>query len=100
MAADTFIPGEVATLAISVTTLAGLAADPGALTLKIEPPAASVTTYTYGTAAEIVRDGVGLYHADIPLTTPGRWYYRWELSTPNAGAVEGSIEVKRSRFMS
>lgn len=99
MAADTFIPGEVATLAIRVTTLAGITADPGAITLKIKPPGAAVVNYLYGAAAEVIRDGVGLYHAEIPLTAAGQWAYRWELGAPNAGAAEGVITVLKSRVI-
>ncbi|PKO49005.1 MAG: hypothetical protein CVU31_02480 [Betaproteobacteria bacterium HGW-Betaproteobacteria-4] len=99
MAAEPFIPGEVATLTMRVTTLDGISADPGTITLKIESPASGVADYIYGVAAEIVRDGEGLYRAEIPLNVAGRWYYRWDLASPNAGAVEGSIEVKRSRFV-
>lgn len=91
-----FIPGETAVLSLRVTSAAGVAVDPGALRLKVKDPAAAVTTYTYGIAAEITRDGVGRYHADIPLPSAGQWAWRWELDAPNAGAIEGLITVKTS----
>lgn len=97
--ADVFIPGEVARLPIRVTTLGGLLADPGSLTLLIKPPAGVVTSYAYGGAPEVIRDGEGLYHADIPLSAAGQWAYRWELSAPNAGAAEGVITVLKSRVI-
>lgn len=96
--AETFIPGEVARLTLQATDLAGLAADPGSITLKIKPGMGAVASYAYGAAAELVRDGAGLYHADIALTAAGLWAYRWELSAPNAGAAEGVINVQKSRF--
>lgn len=97
--ADAFIPGDVAYLPIRVISRAGLAADPGSLTLMVKPPAGAVVSYAYGTDIEVVRDGVGLYHADIPLPASGQWAYRWELQAPNAGAAEGVITVLKSRVI-
>jgi hypothetical protein len=94
-----YIPGEVARLSLAVTNIAGAAADPGALRLKVKSPAGAVSTYTYGGGAEIVKDSVGNYHADIQLTTAGLWAWRWELDAPNAGAAEGAINVQKSRVI-
>lgn len=99
MPTDVYIPGEVARLTLAVTSVAGAAADPGALRLKVKPPSGTVATYTYGGGAEIVRDTVGAYHADIQLTTAGLWAWRWELDTPNAGAAEGAVAVNKSRVI-
>ena len=52
-----------------------------------------------GTDAIIVRDSQGAYHADIPLTAPGQWAYRWECVAPHAGAAEGVITVQKSRVI-
>lgn len=97
--AEAFIPGEVARLSLVVTDLSGAAAEPGSITLRVKPGSGVVTNYAYGAAPEVVRDGVGLYHADILLTASGQWAYRWELSSPNAGAAEGVIVVLKSRVI-
>jgi hypothetical protein len=94
-----YIIGEVARLSLRVADLTGLAADPGSVTLKIKPGAGAVADYLYGSAPEVVRDGAGLYHADIELTAAGLWAYRWQLTTPNAGAAEGVINVSKSRVI-
>lgn len=99
MASETFIVGEVARLSIRATDLTGAAADPGSIMLKIKPGSAPVAAYTYGAAPEVVRDGVGRYHADIPLTAAGLWAWRWELAAPAAGAAEGIINVQKSRVI-
>ena len=99
MAPNSFVVGEVVRLSIAATDLAGLAAEPGGITLKLKPPVGAVSAYAYGAAPEVVRDGVGRYRADIPLTTAGPWAYRWELSAPNAGAAEGVITVQKSRVI-
>lgn len=94
-----YIIGEVVRLSLRVADLTGLAADPGTVTLKIKPGAGAVTDYLYGSAPEVVRDDAGLYHADIELTAAGLWAYRWQLTTPNAGAAEGVINVSKSRVI-
>lgn len=94
-----YLPGEVAVLNMRAADLDGVAADPGALVLKIRPPVGAVVSYAYGTAAEVVRDAAGRYHADLMLSAAGQWAYRWELSAPNAGAAEGVITVLKSRVI-
>lgn len=97
--AEAFVIGQVAHLWFEVIDFAGQAADPGAIVLKVKPGVGAVTDYVYGVAPEIVRDGVGRYHADIPLVGAGPWAYRLELAAPNAGAAEGVINVQKSRFI-
>lgn len=92
--AEAFIVGQLARLPIRITDLVGVLVDPGAVTLKIKPGAGAVVT-----VPDVVRDGVGLYHADIALVTAGLWAYRWELSAPNAGVAEGVISVQKSRVI-
>lgn len=94
-----FIIGEVVRVSLHVADLSGVAADPGSVTLKVKPGSGVVTDYLYGSAPEVVRDGAGLYHADIALTATGLWAYRWQLTTPNAGAAEGVINVSKSRVI-
>src|SRR5258708_2197655 len=54
--------------------------DPAAITLKTIPRAVggTVTTYTFGVGAVIVRDSLGHYHANIPTTIDGNWQWRAE----------------------
>ena len=91
-----WIIGEAARLSVAIADPTGAAADPGALRLKTKSPAGTLTTYTYGSSGELVRDGVGNYHADIQLTAAGQWFWRWETDAPNAGAAEGSLSVASS----
>jgi uncharacterized protein YfaS (alpha-2-macroglobulin family) len=96
---DHFIPGESARISVAVTDAAGIAADPGALRLRVKPPSGVVATYTLGASVFIVKEAVGSYHADILLTSAGVWAWRWELDAPNAGAAEGVIPVLKSRVI-
>lgn len=96
---EVFVIGEVVRLSAKLTDMAGQPADPGSVTLKIKPGVGAVAAYTFGQAVEIIRDGVGAYHADIALTSSGQWAYRWELSGANSGACEGVFAVQKSRVI-
>ena len=96
---ETYLVGDIARISLGVADLTGAIADPGGLVLRVKSATGSVTATTYGVEAVIVRDGLGAYHADIPLTAPGQWAYRWECSAPNAGAAEGVINVQKSRVI-
>lgn len=96
---DNYLPGDVARISVRVADITGIAADPGSVTLKVRPPLGAVAAYAYGGSVVVVRDATGRYHADIELTDAGVWAYRWELTTPNAGAAEGVIRVDKSRFI-
>ena len=93
---DAYIPGEVARISAHVADITGVAADPGGVRLLVKAGNAVAVAYIYGVDAIIVRDSVGEYHADLPITSAGRWAYRWELTAPNAGAAEGTLSVDRS----
>lgn len=92
---DLLIIGQVARFSVAITDAAGAAADPGGLVLKVKSPAGSLATYAFG-GAEIVRDGLGAYHADIALAESGQYRWRWEASAPNVGADQGFLQVAAS----
>lgn len=94
-----YVVGEVVVIPLAVTDTAGEPVDPGALRLKVKKPDETVTTYINGIASEIAQDSIGNYHATIPLSLAGAWYYRWESDAPNPGAVEGDFTVKASRVI-
>ena len=96
---EAYIPGEVARISAHVADIAGAAVDPGGVKLLVKPPSGPTVTYTYGIDAIVVRDSLGNYHADLPLTSSGVWAYRWELTAPNAGAAEGVITVQKSKVI-
>lgn len=61
--------------------------DPDTLSLSVRDPEGDVTTYVYGADPEVVRDSLGVYHADVEIGTPGMWVFAW--STTNEEQVEG-----------
>jgi hypothetical protein len=92
-----WVTGEVARLPLAIADHTGAASDPGTLRLLVRGPLGASESHTYGGDAVIVRDGVGRYHAHIPLTAVGFWSFRWESDAPSPGAGECSLAVRKSR---
>lgn len=88
-------PGDV----VRVSTTPGFKNAVGAL---VDPTAVRLvwrvfsdgarTTWVYGTDPQIARDSVGLYHADIPITLAGTYYFRWEGTGAVVAAEESSFK--------
>lgn len=93
-----FLLGSAARMTVACAGPDGAYADPIELRLRTLDPAGTVTTYTYPDAAEIIRDAIGHFRADIPLPLAGAWYWRWEAGQPSVGVAEGRLDVLPSRF--
>jgi hypothetical protein len=93
MSVEVWTPGDMARIVLHTRDAAGYSADPDVLRLRVNPPAGAVTQYTYGQAAEIVREGLGLYRADILLNAAGIWAWKWETQGPTGGAAQGLLTV-------
>lgn len=76
---STYTVGQTANLNLGPITnvVDGVAYDPTPVRLIVTNPAGTATTYTYGDDSQIVRDGVGLYHALVSLTSAGMWRAVW-----------------------
>jgi len=71
--------------------------DPTTVKCKIMDPSRNVTTYVYGTDAELVKDSTGLYHVDIVTDEVQEWNFRFE-GTGSCVAVEESTFGVRTVF--
>lgn len=98
MSTTDYLLGETTRIHCSAADAAGVATDPPVLRLRVKSPSGSVTDYTHGADPEIVRAGVGLFHADIALDAVGYWSWRWETGLPHVGADEGLLLVRKGRF--
>jgi len=70
---------------IEFSDLTGSYIDPPLLRFKIQTPDNVSKTWTYGTDAEVVKDSVGHYHADVSLGTlkvDAKYICRWEAFDP------------------
>lgn len=72
------------------------AMDPDVVKLVVKNNSGT-TVYVYGTDAEIVRDAVGEYHADISVDVEKTWYYAW-VSTGDGQAVDEKRFFVRKRM--
>lgn len=79
---------EVVKIATTFTVNAVLT-DPTTVTLAVTTPAGSATTYTYGTDAALVRDGLGSYYLNQTASSLGLWQYVWT-GTGTAQSVKES----------
>ena len=92
MAINTYEIGDVVRCSVAFTDSASAALDPDVVTFKVLTPAATTTTYVYGTDAELVKDSTGNYHVDVDATANGAYIYRFE-GTTSAGGNQGANET-------
>lgn len=78
--------------------IAGVATDPTAVTFKIRVPAGTITTYVYGTDAQLVKSATGVYYVDHTTAAEGIHAWRMAGTGTVVAAEEQRFEVKDSRF--
>lgn len=93
---DQYILNNPARITIYIATAAGVLTDPSALRVEYRKPSDTETRLlVYGTDAEIVRDGVGSFHLDLPNDEAGRWKGHWESDgVEAAGEFEYRVKAK------
>lgn len=86
-----FTPGNTIRIPASFQN-AGTYYDPGSVSINVIDPMGQTPT-----SLTVVKDAVGLYHADVVCTNAGVWQYQIQGSTP-ASAFEGSFTINPSAF--
>lgn len=71
--------------------------DPDVVKVTIRKPNRTLTTYIYGTDAEVVQDATGRYSLNVDTDAPGTWYYRWWSTGDGQASGEGNFEVLKSK---
>ena len=71
--------------------------DPDTVKLSIKTPAGTVTTYTYGVDANVVKEDVGKYYTRIDANEPEFWWYRWWSTGFGQAAAEREFKVRTAR---
>lgn len=91
-------PGDIVRVdtAPGFKNAAGTLTDPTTVSLRWRAAGGTETTWVYLTDSQIVRDSVGLYHADIPVVVPGLHYFRWKGTGAVTAAEEGTFDVNTS----
>jgi len=91
-------PGDMARVTTNPPfSIAGSPADPTAVSLIWRKRGGPPTTWVYGVDAEVVKDGTGVYHADIPVPSAGTFYFRW-VGTGAVAAAEENSFVSTTKF--
>jgi hypothetical protein len=88
--------GDIRRVSVAFSALVNdvlVATDPTVVTLRWRMHTDTEwTSWVYGVASEVVHDGTGEYHADIPLAAAGRLFVRW-IGTGAVVAAEG-LEIR------
>lgn len=92
---DAINPGDVVRVSTApgFKNAAGAPADPTTVTLRWRRHGGTTTMWVFGTDVQVVKDSVGVYHADIPVTEHGLHYFRWEGTGAVVAAEEGYFSV-------
>ncbi|HSW43830.1 MAG TPA: hypothetical protein VLM76_15135 [Patescibacteria group bacterium] len=92
---DEINPGDIVrvTTTPGFTNAAGVLTDPTTVRFRWRAPDGRETTWTHGIGTEVVKLGIGLYEAHVPVTLPGLHFVRWEGTGPVTAAAEGTFSV-------
>lgn len=82
-----YLAGDLVRVSATFET-SGIPTDPTTVVFKYKSPSGAITTWTFGVNSQVVKDGLGIYRADIDVNAGGTWYFRWE----GTGAVQGAIQ--------
>ncbi len=85
-----YLAGDLVRVSMTVET-SGIPTDPTTVVFKHKSPSGAVTTWTFGVNSQVVKDGVGIYRADIDVNAGGTWNFRWECSGAAQGAIQDSF---------
>jgi hypothetical protein len=92
--ADTFNTGDGVRITATFTDLTGTITDPTTVTFQAKDPHGAVTV------EPATKQATGVYYADLILTTPGTWHYRWVGTGAVVAANEGQVVARPSAFVS
>ena len=67
--------------------------DPTTVSLVVQEPDGTRTTYTYAGGA-VTKHSSGVFYRDIPLATPGEWSVRWTGTGTVAATKRSAIKVR------
>lgn len=93
-----FSIGDVVRCRGTFTDIGNTAIDPTSVYFKIKDPSGTITTYTYGSSVELIKDSTGVYYIDIRATSAGRWQYRYYSTGTGEAAEERDFFVKATNF--
>jgi hypothetical protein len=92
--------GDAVRITCSFRALAtGALTDPTTITVKTRVhKSGSISTFVFGTDAEVVKDSTGVFHFDFAFAEAGAHFWRFAGTGTVKAATEGTFEVLRSNF--
>jgi hypothetical protein len=76
--------------------------DPDVVIFKVRILGQPITTHTYDSEnqdiGDIIREDEGRYYIDVPASSSGTWYYRFESTGEGQAAEEQPFVVVESKF--
>jgi hypothetical protein len=72
--------------------------DPDIVRFRFKLPTGPESVYVFGTDAPLVREAVGVFHVDLPITEKDEWWYRWEADGTTGVVAEKSLQVDDTNF--
>jgi hypothetical protein len=98
MAFKAYDDGDLIVVTGTFTDRNGAPIDPDTVSFLVKNPSNVITTYVFGTDAELVQDSTGVYHVDISANITGKWYYRYVSTGIGQAAEEGEFLIKKGFF--
>lgn len=79
------------------TDTSGVVTDPATVTLRVQEPDGTTTTYQYGGSPALFKETTGRYYLDLLLDAEGLWSFRLVgAGTQVQTAAEGQLHVRKS----
>lgn len=97
MTIPVFQVGDKVRVSAAFTDASETAADPGGVLCKVREPDGTITTYTYGSDADLVKDSTGNYHVDFLTAQSGRHRYGFYGITSGQAVAESEFRVQPSK---
>lgn len=90
------VEGDMVPVRAYIRSFAQVPTNPTTVRLRYRRPDFTAGLLTYGTDVALTRPATGEYRADIDLTQPGVWIFRWEADGNVKGAAEVHLAVAES----
>jgi hypothetical protein len=90
--------GDLVTLQATFTSIDGVNTDPTTITLSVQDPGGTITTYTYAGAA-VTKFATGIFRYTLSITLSGTYVYRWKgTGTVQAASPDCVIQASTTVF--
>lgn len=102
MPLDQYDVGDKRRLTVTFYNLSSAKTDPTGITFKMHEPDKTVTSYIYGTDAELLKSSgstAGEYYVDWTVGQEGRHTFRFEGTGALVAAAESTFLARRSVFV-